>query len=51
MKTLAFLIGAALALASCAPAWSTFESKHPKPSLFQNPLPYDGYRQPLPPLN
>lgn len=49
MKTLALL--ALLLLAGCGPAWTPYAAKHPKPSLFEAPLPVPWERPPLPVLN
>ncbi len=50
MKLVIALLAFGLLAACQAPAWTSFETKHPKPSLFQNPLPASGYQAPLPPL-
>ena len=48
MKFLASLLVLGF-LAGCAA--TSFERSHPKPSLFQTTLPWEGYRLPLPPLD
>lgn len=51
MRFVGMLWCLALLLSGCGPTWTSFEEKHPAPSLFQASLPAPWYRPGLVPLD